>query len=189
MSALRMKKGGGFMKKLIRCADTLSGCGGILSGIMICLGVGLVLGEILARSVFDRTLYIAEEYAGYLMAGLTFAALGYTLREKGHIRMTFLRSILSAKGKLFLDMICFAVGCVFCLGLTYVTFMFFGDSVSTGTRSMQISQTPLAIPQFFLPFGAGIMLMQFLAEFLKSYHALKTGSYTESGEETQESGR
>ncbi len=36
---------------------------------------------------------------------------------------------------------------------------------------MQVSETPLAIPQVFLPLGAVIMLLQFLAESLKSYYA------------------
>ena len=177
-----------FMNKLIGLADKLSTLGGVLSGVMICLGCGLVIVEIVARSIFHSTIYVAEEYSGYLMSGLTFAALGYTLREKGHIRMTFLRSALSGKKQVLLDMICFAVGCVFCLGLTYVTFVFFWDSVTSGSRSMQISETPLAIPQFFLPFGAFILGMQFLAEFLKNLHALKSGEYENLQEEAKELG-
>lgn len=176
------------MKKLMQLADVFSGIGGVLSGCMICLGVGLVVSEIVARSVFNSTLYVAEEYSGYLMSGLTFVALGYTLREKGHIRMTFLRSALSERGRLILDMICFAIGFVFCLGLTYVTFFFFWDSAMSGTKSMQISETPLAIPQFFLPLGACILLFQFLAEFLKNFSALRSGSYAEIGEEAKDLG-
>ncbi len=176
------------MKKFVLYADKLSLAGGVLSGIMICAGVCLVIGEILARSVFHSTLYVAEEYSGYLMAGLTFAALGYTLRDKGHIRMTFLRSVLSSRGKVILDMICFAVGFLFCIGLTYVTFRFFWDSVSSGSRSMQVSETPLAIPQVFLPLGAFIMLLQFLAESLKSCYALKSKTYAEIPEEAKDLG-
>lgn len=176
------------MNKLVSYADKLSVVGGVLSGIMICAGVCLVIGEILARSVFNSTLYVAEEYSGYLMSGLTFVALGYTLRDKGHIRMTFLRSALSVRGKLILDMICFLIGFLFCIELTYVTFMFFWDSAASGSRSMQVSETPLAIPQFFLPLGAFILLLQFLAEFLKSYHALTSGAYAEIPEEAKELG-
>lgn len=122
------------------------------------------------------------------MCALTFAALGYTLREKAHIRMTFLRTALPERKKLILDMICYAVGFLFCIGLTYVTFVFFWDSVSSGTKSMQISQTPLAIPQFFLPFGAFTLGLQFIGEFLKHYVALRHGSYQEIAEESQELG-
>ena len=176
------------MKKFVLYADKLSLAGGVLSGTMICAGVCLVIGEILARSVFHSTLYVAEEYSGYLMAGLTFVALGYTLRDKGHIRMTFLRSTLSPRGKVILDMLCFVIGFLFCLGLTYMTFMFFWDSAASGSRSMQVSETLLAIPQFFLPLGAFILLLQFLAECLKSYHALTSGAYAEIPEEAKDLG-
>jgi len=53
--------------------------------------------------------------------------------------------------------------------------MFFWDSVVNSSRSMQISETYLAIPQFFMPFGFSILSLQFVAEFLKNHMALKTG--------------
>ena len=71
------------MNKFVSYADKLSVVGGVLSGIMICGGVCLVIGEILARSVFNSTLYVAEEYSGYLMAGLTFVALDTLCGIKG----------------------------------------------------------------------------------------------------------
>jgi TRAP-type C4-dicarboxylate transport system permease small subunit len=85
--------------------------------------------------------------------------------------MTFLRSVLSSRGKVILDMICFAVGFSVLHWVDVYNIQFFLDSVSSGSRSMQVSETPLAIPQVFLPLGAVIMLLQFLAESLKSYYA------------------
>ncbi|MDD4365744.1 MAG: hypothetical protein PHF19_08380, partial [Synergistales bacterium] len=64
------------MKKLLHFSDRISSLGGILSGIGICLGTLLVVLEILLRTLFSKTLYITEEYTGYLMAGITFLALG-----------------------------------------------------------------------------------------------------------------
>lgn len=161
------------MKRLIRIFDRLSLAGGWLSGLMICLGLSLVVAEILTRSMFDSTLYIAEEYAGYMMCGLTFCALAYTLREKGHIRMTFLQKVVKGRPRLILDLVCFAVGVVFSLGLTYNTSLFFWDSVVTQSQSMQISETYIAIPQFALPLGALLLTLQFISEFLKTTLVLK----------------
>ena len=97
------------MKRLIRIIDRISLAGGWLSGLMVCLGLTLVVAEIITRSVFNSTLYIAEEYAGYMMCGLTFLALAYTLREKGHIRMTFLHKVIEGRPRLILDLVCFAL--------------------------------------------------------------------------------
>lgn len=171
-------------EKLINIIDRFSIFGGILSGIMICSGLILVIAEIIIRTIFNSTLYISEEYSGYLMGGLTFVALGFTLKEKGHIRMTFLHNILKdTRHKLIIDMVCYVIGFAFSIGVTYFTGMFFWDSVINGSRSMQISETYLAIPQFFMPFGSLILALQFIAEFLKSSMALKTGEFKVTEEE------
>lgn len=177
-------------KKLVNILDKISGLGGFLAGFMMCIGVALVLGEIILRSGFSKTLYVTEEYAGYLMAMLTFCALGYTLRERAHIRMTFLHKVVVGRPRVYLDMVCIVVGFCFCLTLTYFTAIFFWDSVVTGSRSMQISRTYLAVPQAFLPVGALILSLQFLGEFLKSILVLRgdTEGITVA-EETPDAGR
>lgn len=159
---------GEFMKLLIRMIDGLSAITGGLAGVMLCVGLLLTCGEIFLRTALDRTLFITDEYSGYLMCGLTFCALGYTLKEKGHIRMTLIHGIVKDRNRLYLDTICYAIGCIFSACITFFTGQFFWDSVVTGSQSMQISSTYLAIPQFFMPFGALILTLQFFSEFLKS---------------------
>lgn len=161
------------MKPLIRWIDALSGLAGALSGIMLCIGLTLIFMEIILRSTFSSTLFITEEYSGYLMCGLTFCALAYTLREKGHIRMTFLYKLVTGKARAYLDLACLVVGFLFCSVFTLFTFQFFWDSIATGSQSMQISETYLAIPQFFMPFGAAILTLQFLSEMLKAVMVIK----------------
>ena len=137
--------------------------------------VALVIGvaEIVVRSVFGKTLYISDEYSGYLMAMLTFFGLAYTLRERGHIRMMFLLHFLKGPKKVRYNMICMFVGFLFCLGLLWFTVEFFWDSVVNRTQSMQITETYLAIPQAFLPIGSFFLLLQFLSEFLKGVAILR----------------
>ena len=68
--------------------------------------------------------------------------------------------------------------------------LFFWDSVATRSQSIQISATYLAIPQFFMPLGAGMLSLQFLAELLRSILILRDDT---SGvlvlEESGEAGR
>lgn len=161
------------MKRVVQWIDALSSLAGAVAGIMLCGGLALIVTEIVVRSFFDRTLFVTEEYSGYLMCGLTFCALGYTLRERGHIRMTFLLKAVKGRRKVWLDIVCFAVGLVFCAGLTFFTAKFFWDSVVTQSQSMQISETYLAVPQFFMPLGAGIMTLQFFGEILRSVAVLR----------------
>ncbi len=155
------------MKAVIRVVNAFSGLGGWLAVIMICLALGLALSEILSRSLFNKTLYITEEYSGYLMCTLTFSSLAYTLRERGHIRMVFVLRALSARARHFLNLACHTVGFVFGIGFTVFCFLFFWDSVVSGSQSMQVSETFLAIPQAFMPLGALMLTLQFLGEVFK----------------------
>ena len=161
------------MKKLINLLDGLSIAGGWLAGILMMLAMLLVIGEIVIRSFFSGTLYIADEYSGYLMAMLTFMGLAYTLRERGHIRMMFLPHVIKGRAHVVFNMACFVVGFLFCAALTSYTWDFFWDSVVSESRSMQISETYLAIPQAFLPLGSALLTLQFLAEFLKGVAILR----------------
>jgi TRAP-type C4-dicarboxylate transport system permease small subunit len=161
------------LKRLINILDGLSGAGGWLAGILMVLALLLVMGEIVVRSFFSGTLYVADEYAGYLMAMLTFTGLAYTLRERGHIRMMFLPHVLKGRAHVLFNMGCFVVGILFCAALTSYTWEFFWDSVVSKSQSMQISETYLAIPQAFLPLGSLLLTLQFVAEFLKGVAILR----------------
>lgn len=128
----------------------------------------MILGEILVRTLFHGTLYITEEYSGYLMAALTFFALAFTLKEKAHIRMVFLFSVLRGRARKILEVYAYLVGALFSAVLTGTTFLFFWDSVVNQSRSMQISETYLAIPQAVLPLGSVLLFLQFCAEAIRT---------------------
>ena len=161
------------MKGIVRASRALSGWGGWIAAAAMAAGLALVLAEIFARGLFNRTLYITEEYSGYLMCVLTFCSLAYTLREKGHIRMVFLLRALSPRGRLRLNFVCHAVGFLFGIGFTGYCFGFFWDSVVSGSQSMQVSETYLAVPQFFMPLGALLLAFQFLGELVRDWLVLR----------------
>ncbi len=163
------------MEVFVRLCDRLSVACGVASGFLMVVSTVLVLVEIVIRTAFSKTLYITEEYSGYLMAAMTFLALAYTLKEKSHIRMTFLHTIAKGKAKVWVDLFAFSVGFAFCAMLTYTCADYFWDSVITNSRSMQISQTYVAIPQFFMPFGTLVMTLQFAAEVIRSILLLRSG--------------
>ena len=155
------------MKTWIRWIDRLSGWGGALCGTILCISLILLLTEIVIRSAFSKTLFITDEYSGYLMSALTFMGLSYTLREKGHIRVTLLQGILSEKNKIYLDIICLFIGFLTFCFIACQCALFFWDSVATRSQSMQISETYLAIPQVFMPVGSFLLSFQFLSEAAK----------------------
>ncbi len=177
------------MQKFVNLCDRLSHSCGMVAGIMMLLGLALVIIEVVIRALFDMTLYITEEYTAYLMVAITFLALSYTLKEKGHIRLTFLNTVLKGKARLFLDMYAFAMGLSVSILITITTTRLFWDSVVSQTRSMQISETYLAIPQFFIPLGALVLALQFAAELVRAILKMRSGRVEEQEVESSSLGR
>lgn len=107
-----------YIKKIIKIIDNLSGFSGWIAGMMIFIAMVLIVAEIIWRTGFSRTLYITDEYAGYLMTMITSCGLAYTLRERGHIRMMMLPRFIKGRAHIIFNMVCFAVGFFFCIALT-----------------------------------------------------------------------
>ena len=87
--------------------------------------------------------------------------------------MMFLPHFLKGRQRIIFNMVCMVVGFVFCIGLIWFTCEFFWDSVVNRTQSMQITETYLAIPESFMPIGSFLLMLQFLAEFLKGVAMLR----------------
>lgn len=178
------------MEKVVRAIDRIAKVFAIIAGVLMILGVALVITEIVARSLFNRTIYITEEYTAYFMVAITFFGLAYTLKEKGHIRMVFLHKVIKGgKARFYLDVYAYLVGLAIFVAITVVTFNFFWDSVVTGSRAMQISRTYLAIPQAAMPIGSLLITLQFVAEILRSIINWKKGIVGEEEAESQALGR
>lgn len=71
------------LKTLFKLEDSL---------LMLCLAVmGMVLfSQVVARYCFKSPLIWSEELARYLQVWITFFGIGYGIRNKAHIEMTFL---------------------------------------------------------------------------------------------------
>lgn len=173
------------MKKIIRLIDSISDFFGKVAGVAILLGTLLVLGEIVVRTFFSRSLYITSEYSGYLMVSIAFLGLAYTLKEKTHIRMVFLYKLFKGRNSVYLDIYACIIGLIIFGLITISTFNFFWDSVLAKTRSMHISKTYLAIPQFLMPLGSFIMTLQFFNEILKSILKLSIGDLDMENKEVE----
>lgn len=177
------------MQKIVSFIDRLSTIFGVIAGIFILFGMTLVLTEVVAR-FFNSTVYISGEYTAYFMVAITFLGIAYTLKDKGHIRMVFLHKIIkSDRIRALVEIYAYVVGLIVFAIITKVTFDFFWDSVVTGTRSMQVSRTYLAIPQFAMPLGSFLISLQFIAEILRSIIQLRTGKLEEPTLEDEALGR
>lgn len=154
------------MKRIVNIIDRSCDLFGLIAGIFIVLSVTLVLTEVVMRTVFSSTTYIAEEYSAYFMVSISFFSILYAFKEDSHIRITFIDNLL--KEKTFIYNLCLSIiGLLLFALITYSAINYFWDSVVTGSRSMQVSRTYLAIPQFAMPLASLLITLQFFSKILK----------------------
>lgn len=149
---------------------------GFIAGICIAAGSLLIVTEISSRLFLGKSLLITDEYTGYLMAVSSFLGLGYVEKNHGHIRM----DLIDLLGKRFPRLIvacrffAYIVALIFSAYLVYVGWKLFYQSYIFNSKSMQISETPLAIPQIFVPIGALALLLQYASNLAK--YCMQLGS-------------
>ncbi len=136
---------------------------GYLSGVCICAATVLILSEIVIRSTTSYTLYVSDEYTGYLMALSSMLGLAYVEREHGHIRMDLIDLLQRRlpRGLRFLKYAAYCAAILVAVLLCFVSYGLFAKSFANGSRSMQISATRLWIPQIFLVIGSALLALQY----------------------------
>ena len=163
----------------VKVVDAISTGLGVVSGLCILVASALIIAEIFVRDVFGNSLLVSDEYTGYLMAASSFLGLAYVEKTHGHIRMDLVLAFENKLPTLFkaLRVLCYLVAIGFAMYLLYVSCYILEQSINYSTRSMQYSETLLAIPQAVLPIGALALCAQYLCNLYK----LLYGGATEGG--------
>ena len=155
------------MGQIISIIDRLSDLMAKLSALVLGLMTGLILLEISLWNLFKKTTLIADEYSAYGLAALIFLGCGYTLKEKGHIRIELVLILLPEGLARFLKII---AGLVSTLLLGYITWQLGRMTFSAwhyGSTSGTLTATPLWVPQALIVIGAAMFTLQMAVETVK----------------------
>ncbi len=155
------------MNQFTKFCEKITMAAGYLSGFCVCAATVLILSEIVIRSTTSYTLYVSDEYTGYLMALSSMLGLAYVEREHGHIRMDLI-DLLQKRfpyGLRILKCVAYCAAILVAVLLCFVSYGLFAKSFANGSRSMQISATRLWIPQIFLVIGSALLALQYCCNF------------------------
>lgn len=140
---------------------------GIFVGSLIVVSVLLILTEILLRSIFSKTIYITDEYCGYLMAVISFWGLFYGDINDDHIKINIIEGLKNKRALKIIQKMQAIFGLVFSLYLSYVLFLLFQESLKYNSVSLQVSETPLVVPQFILIPGALLLALAYFKRIVE----------------------
>ena len=160
------------LRRIARLLARISDWSGVVSGWMVFVLMALILVEVITRYVMQNPLAVADEMGGYTIVALTFIGLGYTWKERGHVRVEFLINTLSSRNRKTLRVVTVAIATAFAGVLVFGCWEFVTFTIQFKQHSNTWLRVPLQWPQMMMIIGAVLLFLQLIAEFLLTINAL-----------------
>lgn len=156
------------MRLFLSATDILARIGACLAGAVLVGMVGLILWEIILRSVFDTSTFVMDEFVGYGVASATFMALAHALGQGQIIRVGLLIERVSPASRRWLEALSALIGMVTVALLIYFFWLRVARAWSRGSVSNSIAQVPMWIPEAIVMGGLGLLWLQLLAHLIRT---------------------
>ena len=153
---------------ILKLIERLSTAGMYVSGIGVFIMSILITIEILGRYFFGFSLLIVDEWSGYLLVMVTFLGLAYTMQTRGFLQIEFLLNRLSYRKRHLFNLFLILLALVYSFIIGWKLILYTWSNYSAGIVSVSISQTPLYIPQLFMPLGMALLILQLISEAIRS---------------------
>lgn len=162
-----------------RVVGHMSRFGCVLAGLSVISMALLVFAEIVSRNLFGISLYIADEYSGYLLVAALFLGMPYAFRTGGLIRVDLFYGRISGDVKHWVDILLCGISLAYVLVLLRYVSLFVLETYHFQVTSTYASKTPLFIPQLSMIFGLTFLAIELVSELVKKMfrlpkHALET---------------
>ncbi len=135
----------------------LTAGGGEMAAYALLFMTLVVTGDVFARFLLGAGTNWSIEVTGYLLAMLVFLGLAYTLRERAHIRITFLVDRLPRKVQGWSNVITSLIFLAYTIFLCYLTWRFTSQSIAFKATSRTGADIILWPFQIVMPVGLAII--------------------------------
>ncbi len=156
------------MRFYLSVADFLARMGAYLAGAVLVGMVGLILWEIVLRSVFHTSTFVMDEFVGYGVASATFMALAYALGQGQIIRVGLLIERASPGLRRWLEILSAMVGMVTAGLLIHFFWLRVARAWTRGSVSNSVAQVPMWIPEAIVMGGLSLLWLQLLAHLIRN---------------------
>ena len=157
----------GAVARILDGVDRLSDWGAWASALCILGILVLIVAEVFARNVFNKSIDFAWEFSAFLMGAAFMLGAAYSLRTGSQVRVKVLLDNLSPRGQRVLDLCATALCVIIAAYLTFALGHLTWLSWVRGSRSDKASELPLWIAQLPLALGALLFTLQSLVRFVR----------------------
>ena len=163
-----------FLKIVLRAVDQLSEGIGLLVSVLMPAMVVVLAIEVVARYVFDSPTIWAYDTAIFMFGYTGLLGGAYALKRREHINVDLFYARLSPRGRAVLDVI---------TGLLFFFFMalvvFYGwttaiEAIKGGEATATLWGPPIGHFKLMIPIGAGLLILQGLANWIRSLYQAAT---------------
>jgi len=163
-----------FLFKLSDLVDALNGRIGRSLKWLILAAVLLSAGNAIARKAFHTGSMALLEVQWYLFSGVFLLGAGYAFLKNVHVRIDFVSSRLSARGRSWVDIVGILVFLApFCLILIQMSWPLFLKAWHSGEMSQNAGGLIRWPVYFLLPLGMILLLLQSASELIKRFAFLR----------------
>ena len=158
-----------FLRALDRLNRAVNRAGMVVAALFICVLTVLVAVSVLFRYVFNAPILFADEISQYMLVGIVFLALGYTMQQEGHIRVDLVVVLLPEKAQKVVCGMMQVVFFLYALLLTAGAVSLFRTYLERGTRAFTMLETPLIYPSLLLVIGSTLLLLEIMIQILRRF--------------------
>jgi TRAP-type C4-dicarboxylate transport system permease small subunit len=158
------------VRRLAVFLDGLSTAAAAVAAAATLLLTVMVTSGVVARRVFNTPFLFVEELSGYVVLGIVFLGLAYTLRTGGHIRVDVVHDRLAGGARTALQAACLLLALAWAGFVVAGTARLVHEYYTQNVLSFAYTQTPLWIPGSLMVVGAVLLALQCVAMLLRLPH-------------------
>ena len=154
------------MDAYIRVMTFLSRVAGVTAAFLIGLAVLVICDIVVERYILNLTTSWQIDVVTYSIVGATFIGSAYVLMTRGHVNVDILPLHLNPRARYWLALFTILLSLSFCLVLFVLCTLFWHEAWAGNWRSNTVWRARLWIPYLSMPIGLGLLILQYVAEFL-----------------------
>lgn len=154
------------MDAYIRAVAYWSRVAGVAAALLIGLAVLVICDMVIERYFFNVATIWQIDVVTYSIVGATFVGSAYVLMTKGHVNVEILPLYLGPNARYRLALFTIVLSLGFCFVLFILCTQYWYQAWSEGWRSNTVWRARLWIPYLAMPFGLGLLVLQYIADLL-----------------------
>ena len=163
---------------ILKVLDSIGDWSGKIVAPIVAIITAILAFEMLMRYAFNAPTVWVHETSQYLFVAYAFIAGAYTFRVGLHVKMDIVYRLFPLRMKATTDLFTSLIGLTYILALIWFGGIEAWESIGARETSTTVWAPPIYPFRAMIPIGAFLMLLQWLAQFLRNLIISVTGKET-----------